>query len=105
MTWKWHNYRKRDCAAWAMRSAVALESIRVQASASLIMMSATISVPIDLHSAIKVAQHHLSSLWGDPWEMGLDGSWEREEHGLSEPQAPLSHPLFLSLIWFEGSGS
>ena len=52
-----------------MRPAVALESGRAQASASSIMMSAMVSV----HSAIEVAQHHVSSLWGDLWEMDLDG--------------------------------
>ena len=76
-----------------MRSAVAQESRRAQASASSIMMSAKVSVPKNLHSAIEVAQHHVSSLQGDLWEMGLDGLWERGEHGVSEPKPPLSHPL------------
>ena len=76
-----------------MRSVVALESRRAQASASLIMMSATVSVPSDLHSAIEVAQHHVFSLPGDLWEMGLDGLWERGRHGLYGFKPPFSHPL------------
>ena len=76
-----------------MRSAVALESRRAQASASSIMMSAMVSVPRDLHSAIEVAQHQVSSLLGDLWETGLNSLWEREEHGLYGPEPPLSHPL------------
>ena len=76
-----------------MRSAMALESRRAQASASLIMTSATVSMPMDLHSAIEVAQHHVSSLQGDLGEMGLDGLWKRGRHGLYGPKPPLSHPL------------
>ena len=57
-----------------MRSAVALESSRAQAFASVMTTSATVSVPMDLHSAIEVAQHHACSLLGDLWKMGLDGS-------------------------------
>ena len=76
-----------------MRSAVAPDSRRAQASASLIMTSAMVSVPRDLHSAIKVAQHHVSSLQGDLWEMALDSLWKMGEHGLFESKPPLSHPL------------
>ena len=43
------------------------------------------SVPTDLHSAIEVAQHHVSSLQEDLCKMGLDGLWERGKHGLLFP--------------------
>ena len=88
-----------------MRSAVAPESRRAQASTSSIMTSATVSVPMDLHSAIEVAQHHVSSLQGDLYEMGLDSLWERGRHGLYGPEHPLPHPLLFSFLLFDLRGA
>ena len=72
---------------------MAPESRRAQASVSLMITSATVSVPMNWHSAIKVAQHHVSFLQEDLLETGLDGPWERGKHGLYVPIPPLSHPL------------
>ena len=72
---------------------MALESRRAQASVSLMIMSSMVSVPTDWHSAIKVAQHHVSFLQEDLLEMGLDSLWERGKHEPYVPLPPLSHPL------------
>ena len=76
-----------------------LESRRAQASASVTMTSAMVSVPMDQHSAIEVAQYHVSSLQGDLSQMGLDSLWEKEKHGLYGPIPPLSHPLQFSFLY------
>ena len=89
-----------------MRSAVALESRRVQASASLIMTSAMVSMPMICANGSAFSNRGGTAscffLAGRSVEMCLDGLTEGGKQGLYGPRPPLSHPhqlfLFFS-IW------
>ena len=73
-----------------MRSAVAPESKRAQASASSMTTLAMVSMPMGQHLAVEVAQHRVSSLPEDLSEKGLDNSWQKGKHGPYVPVPPLS---------------